>query len=938
MRHWLQLGTRNWRAKPGRTALSTLAIALGVAVVVWVTGCYASVHRKIEQVVLDWIGRAHIIVESRLGRWGLFSDALMPMVEALPEVRVVTARTIELMYAAKLAPGQSEADARFEVLVGPNVEVTGILPERETRFRTHVISSGRMLAPGERDAVLVEDSVARQWGVAVGDELAIASQTRMEQPLRFRVVGLVDRRRASARQAPMLWAELSIVQEMCDFPGKFKGLDVMLHDASPANVRRVAARIDELARTHRDLVAEDVSVSTTEAQLRKLQAAQGLLRFVLMLSACVLLLTAFFIIAATMNMSVHERIRHIGLMRCVGVTRWQTAGIVLAESLPIGLLGVALGVPAGWALQLMTMRVARGYIGEMAFSPGGHVIAVGGGLLTALLAAALPALRALRVGPVEATRPFAHPPRRAAVALAGAAGLVLLLLQTALVRAADAESEQFESESMAGILLLYTGWALLAPAVVVLFGEVTVRLVAGALFLRRQLIGDEVGKAPWRSAAICCGLMVGLSLIVGLVVWAESIRAGWQFPKEFPEALVYSWQDLPLEKARELERMPGLKDVVIADDFGISFRKPREGGLPLIGNVLSLLPTEKFARFVAVEPRRIGVALSMTYLEGSEQEAIPMLEQGGHVLITRELSQAQDKHLGDRLTIYVDGVSSQFSVAGVVASPAIDIAINFFNATEYFQLYAVGTVFGSRRDARERFGRNFARLIVFNFDPAGYAESSGVRRGGDDATQRRRGGARPSADEVLRLPTGQRHPFFSREVDAPVTDEIEEAIVARVRDRLGGGDLAFATAAQLKRQIDDNLNNVTLLLGVVPLVGLLVAALGVGNLMMANVESRRREIAVLRALGTTRGLILRMILGEALILGVLGAVLGVGLGFQLAHTSNTLTEQLSGFRPVWTAPWSMLSVGAALAVGLCILAGWIPAWRASRSNIVAALQ
>ncbi|MCK6486218.1 MAG: ABC transporter permease [Phycisphaerae bacterium] len=937
MRHWLQLGTRNWRAKPGRSALSTLAIALGVAVVVWVTGCYASVQRKIEQVVLDWIGRAHIIVESRLGRWGLFSDALMPMIEELPEVRFVTARTIELMYAAKLAPGQNEADARFDVLVGPNVEITGILPDRETLFRTHVISSGHMLARAERDAVLLEDSVARQWGVTVGDELAIASQTRMDRPRRFRVVGLVDRRRASARQAPMLWAELSVVQEMCDFPGKIKGLDVMLHDASPANVRRVAAEIAQLARTHRDVIAEDVSVSTTEAQLRKLQAAQGLLRFVLMLSACVLLLTAFFIIAATMNMSVHERVRQIGLMRCVGVTRRQTAGIVLAESLPIGLLGLTLGVPGGWVLQLLTMRAARGYIGEMAFSPGGHALAVGGGLLTALLAAALPALRALRVGPVEATRPHAHPPRRSAVAIAGAAGLVLLLLQTALVGAADAESEKFEYGSMAGILLLYAGWALLAPAVVVVFGEAAVRLVAGALFLRRQLLGDEVGKAPWRSAAICCGLMVGLSLIVGLVVWAESIRAGWQFPREFPEALVYSWRDLPLETARELERMPGLKDVVIADDFGISFRKPRESAVPLIGDLLSLLPTEKFARFVAVEPRRVGVALSMTYLEGSEAEAIPRLEQGGHVLITRELSQAQNKHVGNKLTIYVDGQSSQFTVAGVVASPAIDIAINFFNATEYFQLYAVGAVFGSRRDAREKFGRNFARLIVFNFDPDAYAVSVGEDSTADDARHKRRR-ARPAPDEVLRMPTGQRHPFFGREVDAPVTDEIEEAIVARVRKHLGGGDLAFATAAQLKRQIDDNLNNVTLLLGVVPLVGLLVAALGVGNLMMANVESRRREIAVLRALGTTRGLVLRMILGEAVILGVLGAVLGVGLGFQLAHTSNTLTEQLSGFRPVWTAPWLMLSAGAALAVGLCILAGWIPAWRASRSNIVAALQ
>src|SRR5262249_32252824 len=132
--------------------------------------------------------------------------------------------------------------------------------------------------------------------------------------------------------------------------------------------------------------------------------------------------------------------------------------------------------------------------------------------------------------------------------------------------------------------------------------------------------------------------------------------------------------------------------------------------------------------------------------------------------------------------------------------------------------------------------------------------------------------------------------------------------------------------------------HVTLLLSAVPFVGLVVAALGLGNLMMANVASRRREIAVLRAVGTTQSQILRMIIGEALILALLGSLMGLVLGIHLGWTSNNLTQHLSGFQAGLSIPWALIAAGAALATGLCVVAGLLPARLAARSNIVAALQ
>ena len=60
MRHWSQLATRNWRAKPVRTIGALFAIALGTGAVVWVTCCYESVRKATEEWTSDYVGNSSI--------------------------------------------------------------------------------------------------------------------------------------------------------------------------------------------------------------------------------------------------------------------------------------------------------------------------------------------------------------------------------------------------------------------------------------------------------------------------------------------------------------------------------------------------------------------------------------------------------------------------------------------------------------------------------------------------------------------------------------------------------------------------------------------------------------------------------------------------------------------------------------------------------------
>ena len=945
MRHWLQLATRSWRTRSGRSALAVFAITLGVGVVVWVTGSYESVRRGVTNVVLDWIGRTHVVVESSTGVWGLFDEQVRDWIDEIPGIAHITMRTREYVQAAP-APRDNDAADTTEKRRPPDtfagepriprddaffrIEVAGILPDEEVIFRNYNIVEGRMLKGSDRRAAVVEAMLAKRLRVGVGDTMFLRdSEEPPGAPRPFTVVGILERRRASLNQALMAWVPLGEVQTLCSLPKRVKSIEIIAADASHENIRRIAAearRIIESRReeiTRRGDIAPSLEVRTTEAQTRKLGAAQGLLQFIMMLLACVVLLTAFFIIIATISMGVTERIAELGLLRCVGVTRWQLCGLIIVQALPLGVLGTLLGVPLGFALQSITMQFVPEYLGEFAVSMPGVVIAVVGGIGTTLLGAVFPAIRAFDVSPVEAARSPADPNIGRWVWLTTGLGVVFLIAQEMVKRSlSEAGTTAFDAQSLACVVLLYLGAALLTPMLVVALGRPAVRVSSRLLGLRHELIGDEVQKSPFRSASICSGLMVGLSLIVGLVVWGESVKAGWQFPKEFPDAILYFYDARPIEKVRELRKLDGVKSFTATDDFGFSLRPPgrRRGFLE------SLTVMETLQRFFAIDPVEGLKLVKLSFLEGDERAAVEKLKQGGHILVTREFASLHKKGVGDKVRLYVGEKRATFEVAGVIASPGLDIAVSFFNAESYFQAYSVGAVVGTLDDAKRLFNRSYGKLVLlnFSFDETEYGSTS------PDLVP-------DFVPGEVNAPTGR--PTFALTGNDPIPGSGPEIkLINEMLKRMDYPDRAFVTARELKQQIDRNITRVTLLLSAIPLVGLVVASLGLANLMAANVTSRSRHLAVLRAIGVTRGQLVRMIVGETLVLAMIGSALGLLLGFVLARTSNHMTELLSGFRPEFAIPWQLVAAGMGLATLLCLLAGLGPARYAGRTNIVAALQ
>lgn len=139
--------------------------------------------------------------------------------------------------------------------------------------------------------------------------------------------------------------------------------------------------------------------------------------------------------------------------------------------------------------------------------------------------------------------------------------------------------------------------------------------------------------------------------------------------------------------------------------------------------------------------------------------------------------------------------------------------------------------------------------------------------------------------------------------------------------------------------INSGLAFVNIFLLVFAAIALVVATFLIINTFSIIVAQRSRELALFRAMGASRGQVQGSVLFEALIIGAIGATLGIGVGWLLAMgitaTMGALGMNLGGALPTLTP----VAIGVSYGVGILVtmIAAWVPAIRASRVPPVAAM-
>jgi putative ABC transport system permease protein len=139
-------------------------------------------------------------------------------------------------------------------------------------------------------------------------------------------------------------------------------------------------------------------------------------------------------------------------------------------------------------------------------------------------------------------------------------------------------------------------------------------------------------------------------------------------------------------------------------------------------------------------------------------------------------------------------------------------------------------------------------------------------------------------------------------------------------------------AEQGMKHFTGMLNFVTYFIGAIMAVA---ATIGAANSLYAIVDSRRRELATLSALGFTPGPIITSILAESVLLALPGAFIGVGLAWLFF---NGFTASPFGFSFQLAVTLPIAAFGVAWALGMGIVGGLLPALKAAHLPVTAALR
>ncbi len=851
--HTLSLGYL--RQRWTRTMLLIASIALGVAMLVATRSLHDALKRSARDAVSPMTGLSDLVLVN--GQSGLPVSLLAglrePAVPGVADLRpIVIARAslpdldntqtwvlgldVSLQDATQLS---RDAD-RFDLAV------KWIDP---ARLLTRLLSGGRL---GVATTVLAEKGSGTLRLRAAGQEATIGLLGTVDAGDKLTVLGdnvvFTDLATAGLFTTP-------------DRPGIVTQVNVKLADG--ADAKSVAA---ELQRRIGD-IGEVRTAAANEDQYLELAAG---LELGFLLGSAGALVVGVFLIYNVLAVGVAERRHDIGVLRSVGATRGQIAGLFVGEAFVLGLVGSLIGLPLGWAIACLVLGPLGQLISEMylaidarhlnvsLFTLGLSLLA---GVGTAVIASLVPALQAAREEPADAVR---RVPRRSTGKL-----LALQVLAVALLIGCGLSFTLFREQlpirfgAFAGIVFLLIGALVATPMLAAGLAWLLQTPARRLLGLEGRLAADNLFRSPGRTGLVIAALAATTALVIqtaGFIHSGKLAILGWIDESIAADLFVTSGDNvtrlgitLPMSTtlAKEIEAVPGVAAAVPVRFHRIDFR----------GRIVMLL----------VVDLRALAGKGLKHNPARDVEANPRLLEPGVASVSENFAALFKVNPGERLTI---------------PGPAGPVDLEILGTYEDFS-WNRGTILVDQVWYEKTFGERVADVVDVYVAPGA------------------------------------------------TVDEVRQ----RLLDRWGKSDALFAMeSGQFKQDLALQLDRVYLFAYLQQGVIGIVALLGVVSALLISILQRRRELGLLRAVGASRWQVLRSVLAETGLMGIIGAGIGLFVGLILEwYVIRILVLDEAGFLFPMAVPWGQILVVALLAFVLPLIVGIWPALQASRVRIAEAI-
>lgn len=516
--------------------------------------------------------------------------------------------------------------------------------------------------PSEPGTVVIAASLAESGGYSLGDTLTISVLGPTED---LQIVGVAEIEGGNVfGGANFVFVGLSEARRLLDLPDEADTFDVtFVADADPE------ATLDAIQAQLPDGIRALDAQSFAEEQAAEVRDGLGFITTFLLVFAAVSVVVGVFVVYNAFRTVIGQRTRELALFRLLGATRRQVLTSVIFEAIVIALLATAVGIPAGFGLAAL-LRTILELVGSDL--PQGAVgldlrtalVATAVGLVTTVLSAIIPAVRASRVLPIAALADVDERPSHPAVAWSWSLSLLAVGAGVALWALIARQALWIVG---AGALVMMAGFYILGAATAPGIMRLAERVV-GKSTVTRTLATQNARRSPRRTGSTAGALMIGVALVtaVSIVVFTTQTTARDSIEQAFPADAVIFPGFGPVQALA-----PGVDDAVVALAEVEGAAAVKSGPARIAGETTFL---------VGVNPAQIGLVAIFEDVEGTFDDL-----EGATVAVQRSEADRTGLELGDSVEVFVTGDEIDHEVVAIFdfAGEASDQASYYVNTDQY---------------------------------------------------------------------------------------------------------------------------------------------------------------------------------------------------------------------------------------------------------------